>query len=169
MPHSSIKQIASVLTFFTIFAVTASAQLKSELPRLETPPQLKPVAGVSWLDPQRFAMNHSFSVSFMSGAGLGAGTSMSVYSNQMSYLISKNMLVNSNIYLVQPGMGTSPFDTNPLQVYYQAGIDWRPRENMLIHLGFSNLPSMARYYRWNRSSYMPYSNPWSTDQSAVNP
>jgi hypothetical protein len=152
-----------------LLASTALGQLKSELPRLATPPELKSVANVSWLNPQRFSMNHSFSVSFMSGSGLASGASMSVYSNQMSYLISKNMLLNSNVYFVQPGMNTSPFDTNPLQIYYQAGIDWQPRENMFIHFGFSNLPSMARYYRWNRSSYTPYNNPWSTDQSTVNP
>lgn len=169
MQNSSIKPSMSVILLFTILAVAASAQLKSELPRLETPPQLKSVASVSWLDPQRFTMNHSFTVSFLSGSGLGSGNSMSVYSNQMSYLVTRNMLLNGNVFLVQSGMGTSPFDSNPLQVYYQAGIDWRPRENMLIHFGFSNLPSMARYYRWNRSSSMPYHNPWSTNQSAVNP
>lgn len=169
MRNSSIKHSVPVVLIFLIITAVASAQLKSELPRLETPPQLKSVASVSWLDPQRFSMNHSFSVSFLSGSGLGSGTSMSVYSNQMSYLISRNMLLNSKVYLVQSGMSASPFDPNPIQMYYQAGIDWRPRENMLIHLGFSNLPSMARYYRWNRSSYTPYSNPWSTDQSVVNP
>lgn len=169
MKRSSNKPSTLVLPIILILASTAWGQLKSELPRLATPPQLKSVAGVSWLDPQRFSMNHSFSVSFMSGSGLASGASMSVYSNQMSYLISKNMLLNSNIYFVQPGMNSSPFDSNPLHIYYQAEINWQPRENMLIHLGFSSLPSMARYNRWNRSLYAPYHNPWSVDQSIANP
>jgi len=92
-------------------------------------------------------MSHGFSVSLLSGTGLTSGaSSLSVYTNQMRYMVASNLILNSRIHLVQPGvMGVSQMGGNNLQVYYQADMDWRPFNSVTIHLGVSNLPPL-RYY-----------------------
>ena len=103
-------------------------------------------------------MNHGFSVSLMTGRGLQAGaTSLSVYTNQMRYLVTDNLILNSRIHLVQPGIMSSTQQTGQnLLIYYQAGMDWQPLKNLRIHLGISNLPRLQRYYYGNPMWYSAY-------------
>ncbi|MEE9162068.1 MAG: hypothetical protein V3U35_03765 [Candidatus Neomarinimicrobiota bacterium] len=98
----------------------------------------------------------SFSV--VSGLGLSPGvSSLSVYTNQLRYLVTSNLMVSSQIHLVQPGiMGPQQLGGNPLMVYYQTAVDWRPLPNFSIHLGLSNLPSPWRRNSLSRPIYRPF-------------
>ncbi|UCD37992.1 MAG: hypothetical protein JSW54_00445 [Fidelibacterota bacterium] len=141
-----------------VLASTLFGQLRSDLPQTTSSTQLKSIASPSWLNPQRFTMSHGVSFSFMTGNGFASGgTSLSVYTNQMRYLVADNLILNSRIHLVQPGMlGASQLGSNDLQVYYQAGLDWQVANNINIHVGFSNLPPLYRYSGWNRGWRSPY-------------
>ncbi|MCH7521781.1 MAG: hypothetical protein IIB42_08810 [Candidatus Marinimicrobia bacterium] len=116
------------------------------------------MANSSWLDPQRFSMNHGVSFSFMSGSGLGSGsTGLSVYTNQMRYLLTDNMLINSQIHLVQPGLiGAPQLGGNNLEVYYQTALDWQLSNHVRVHLGISNLPYRGYESGRGRNLYSPY-------------
>lgn len=153
MRKSTLRISQLVISVLLVLASSLFGQLKSDLSRTASYPQLKAVASPSLFDSQRFNMSHGFSLSFLSGPGLVQGTTgLSVYTNQMRYLIANNLLFNSEIYLVQPTiMSAARSGSNNLQVYYQAGLDWQPLKNMNIHLGISNLPNLQYPYPWYRS------------------
>jgi hypothetical protein len=157
MQKSSTSIHRLVFPVFLLIAANLSGQLKSNLPQTSSE-DLRSVASPSWIDPQRFTMGHSFSLSFLSGSGMpGGGTSLSVYTNQMRFLVTNNLVLNSQINLVQPTMlGGSHIDPNNLQIYYQASMDWQPLRNLNIHFGISNLPSLYRYSAGTRGYYSPY-------------
>ena len=141
-----------------LFAVILLGQLRSDAQQIPPSQSLKSVANSSWLDPQRFSMNHGVSFSFLSGSGLGSGpTGLSVYTNQMRYLVTENMVLNSQIHLVQPGfIGAPQLGGNNLKMYYQSALDWRLSKNVRVHLGISNLPYMGYESGWGRRPYSPY-------------
>ena len=157
MQKSSTNINHLVFPLFLLIAVNLSGQLKSDLPQTSSD-VLKSVASPSWIDPQRFTMSHSFSMSLISGTGLTSGTtSLSVYTNQMRFLVTNNLVLNSRINLVQPRwLGESKFAPNNLKIYYQAGMDWQPLRNLNIHFGISNLPAFYRPSPWNGGFDSPY-------------
>lgn len=154
MQKSSTKINHLVFPVFLLIAASLSGQLKSDLPQPSSD-ALKSVASPSWINPQRFTMSHSFSMSLMTGSGLTNGTtSLSVYTNQMRFLVTDNLVLNSRINLVQPQwLGESQFAANNLQIYYQAGMDWQPLRNLNIHFGISNLPAFYRPSPWWSSGF----------------
>ncbi|MFB0516827.1 MAG: hypothetical protein ACETWG_09535 [Candidatus Neomarinimicrobiota bacterium] len=160
-----------LLVYPVVLCLTSSlfGQLKSDLPQTTSASQLKSIASPSWLDPQRFSMSHSFSISLMSGTGLPSGTSsLSVYTDQMRYLITNNLLLSSQIHLVQPGIMSSTMPAaNNLLLYYQAGMDWWLSDKFNIHLGISNLPPLRRYSPWYRPMYVPFQRYQAPDHSEI--
>lgn len=156
MQKSSTSLNRLVFPVILMIAANLSGQLRSDVPQTSSD-VLKSVASPSWIDPQRFFMSHSFSMSFISGTGLTSGSSsLSVYTNQMRFLVTNNLVLNSRINLVQPGMpGAAQFGTNDLQIYYQADLDWQPLRNLNIRFGISNLPAFYRFSSWNGDFYSP--------------
>jgi hypothetical protein len=149
MKHTLVQTCKIPIIGLVLLPAILSAQLRADRPDPAVEQPLKSIAGSSWLDPQRFNMQHGFSVSYLSGTGNMPGLGLSVYSNQLQYLITGNMAVSSRIYLIQPmAANLEQLNQNNPMVFYQADFDWRPRANMSIHLGFSNLPP-PRYSYWN--------------------
>jgi len=161
MQKSLTKRHRLFLPALLILTSSLFGQLKSDLPLITPSSLLKSIASPSWFDPQRFSMNHGFSISLLSGSGLAPGaTSLSVYTNQMRYLVASNLILSSRINLVQPGtMGAFQPGGNNLQIYYQAGMDWQPFNSVRVHLGISNLPPLRYYSRWSRPRYMQFQGP----------
>ncbi|UCH62708.1 MAG: hypothetical protein JSU77_13120 [Fidelibacterota bacterium] len=160
MQRSLTKLHRSFLPILLILTSSLLGQLKSDLPLVTPASPLKSIASPSWFDPQRFSMTHGFSISLLSGSGLGPGaSSLSVYTNQMRYLIASNVLLSSRIDLVQPGtMGALQPGGNNLQIFYQAGLDWQPFRSVKVHLGISNLPPMRYYYPYYRPMHRQMQN-----------
>ena len=144
-----------------VFASGLLGQLRYDVPSPAADRQLKALASPSWLDPQRFSMDHSLSFSMGSVLGLPSGaSSLSVYTNQMNYLLTHNLMISSRIHLVQSGlMGAQQLGQNPLEIFYQAGMDWRLSPNFNIHLGVSNLPRGLRNPAMSRYGYQPFQGP----------
>lgn len=154
----SIRRPLLRLAPMLVLVATLSGQLRYDLPASGAERQLKSAASPSWLDPARFHMSHNVSFSVVSGLGLTPGfSSLSIYTNQLRYLISNNLVVSSKIHLVQPSiMRPQQLGGNPLQIYYQTAMDWRPFPNINIHLGLSNLPSPVRHNSLRRPIYRPF-------------
>lgn len=158
MKRVTISGYRFVFIVSLLSAATLLGQLRSDVQQIPPAQSLKSVANASWLDPQRFSMHHGVSLSFMSGSGLGGGpNSLSVYTNQMRYLVTENIVLNSQIHLVQSGiMGTPELGGNNLKMYYQTALDWQLSKNVRMHFGISNLPYMGYGSGWGRRQYSPY-------------
>jgi len=149
MRNKSGNRLAIFLTLITIIGV-ASGQLRSRVPVPENS-ELGSVAGASLLDPLRFSMRQGFSMSFTSGGGLGSG-SVSVYTNQLSFLVTDNVMLNGTFHIARPNFSQVPGANDP-QVYYQTSLNWRPTDRMFIQFSLSNIPRYNRY--WGNRYFAP--------------
>ncbi len=112
----------------------------------------------SFIDPSKFHMQQSYSLSFISN-GSQSG-SLGLYTNRLSYTINQNLQLIADIgYLHQPfsSLGNMPLSLDKGQLLYGGEIRYKPTENSLIQLRFENAPS----YLWQRNSnynyyYSPY-------------
>ena len=154
----SIRYQGASITALVLLVSATFGQLRYDLPPTSSAAPLKSMASPSWFDPQRFNMSHNFSFSIGSSIGLPAGTSsLSVYTNQMRYLVANNLLLTSQVHVVQPSiLSAQQLGTNPLQVYYQASLNWQLFRNLNIQVGISNLPRRSRYSALNGYGYQPY-------------
>ncbi len=151
MRNSKVKTY--LLTFVGMLLLTGvlSAQLRHQPVVPSTTQRLRSVAGSSLLDPNRFSMNQGFSMSFMSGGGLSGGSGgLSVYSNQVQYLLTDNLIISNQLYLVQPSMGGAQPGESNVQAYFNTAINWRIFKNTQISLALSNMPTPRRYPTWSR-------------------
>lgn len=140
------KQLAIFLTFISIIGVV-SGQLRSDIP-IPVNSELGSVAGASLLDPHRFSMRQGFSMSFTSGGQFGS-SSVSVYTNQMRYLITDNVVLDGTFHIAQPNFSEVP-GANNMQIFYQTALKWRPSEHFFISFSLSNMP---RYSRFGANQY----------------
>lgn len=121
---------------------------------------------LSLADPNRFSMNHGFSLN-MSSFG-GRAVSYGVYSNRLNYTISDKWTLQTNLDIVQSsqapfanarGQISEPFAQriNSLsgQVYYGARLQYRPLDNLEFSISMDNYPRL--YRSWPANRYSPFS------------
>ena len=158
MPKHSMSDRGTLVAALLLLVSAAAGQLRYDLPATSAATPLKSMASPSWLDPQRFSMSHNFSFSVASGIGLPAGaSSLSIYTNQMRYLVADNLVLTSQVHLVQPNIvNAQQLGSNPLQVYYQARMNWQLFHNVSIQVGISTLPRRSRYSYLSGFGYQPY-------------
>ncbi len=151
-----------------LLAGILTAQLQDQMMPPSATQQLRSVAGRSLLDPNRFTMNHGFSMSFSSGSNLyGGPASLSVYSNQIRYLLSDNVVITNNLYLLQPGFADSGVPGEPnLRAYFQTAVNWRLSSNIHFSLGLSNMPVSRYSPNWGHY-YSPYAGLAEPDQQEL--
>ena len=155
-PH---KIIITTVVGLLLTGSNLSAQLRSDAAYLTDLEQLRSVASPTLMESQRFSMNHSFSLSFMSGGAFGSG-SMAVYTNSMRYMLSPNLLFSTKIHFTQPSYNNmNQFGQDNLQMFFNTSLDWKPSEFFQLSLGFSNIPPYQRYGR----GYYP--SPWMSNRS----
>jgi hypothetical protein len=144
-----VKKIAIVLSLFavTLCVSTASAQYKSTIdPRPSVTESILRTGDGDFLsgllDPSKFNMHHSFSLSYASFAG--QGLSLGVYTNSMQYKFSDQLDVRTDISLM-----TSPFNTlgkdaqSSLSGLFlnNAELNYRPWKNTLLQISYRQMPS----------------------------
>lgn len=139
----------------------AAAQLKT--PEKPTPfSQLltqglnapKGLIGLIGLNPNRFSMQHSYSLSYMSAGG--QGFSQGVYLNTMSYRFADPLQLS-----LQWGIMNQPLSSLGVPAMYQSGfflsganLEYKPSKNMSVGIQFNSYP--AGYYYPYRTGYYPY-------------
>lgn len=113
-----------------------------------------------WFNPEKFTMRHSFSMSYqtMGGEGMSLGT----YTNSMMYEFADNLNARADLSL-----SYSPYNSfsgafgknqnSSLSSIYlsRAELNYRPWENVSVHLQFRQLPH-GMYY----SPFSSYYSPW---------
>jgi len=105
-----------------------------------------------FIDPSKFSMNHSISMSF--SAFGGQGVALGVYTNSMRYDFSNNLNLQVDASVVN-----SPYNslgdgfTNSINGIYlsRAAVNFKPSDNTKISIEFRNGPSA--YYN---NYYSPY-------------
>ena len=148
-----------ILIFF-ILCGSLLGQLKSQVPKqnvgaMITGNNLSTI--VPFLDPSRFNMHHSFSMSTMSLGG--QAMNVAAYTNMITDELNTNLHLGTRFRLVQPTsmMGPANYGLNNTQFLYDANLQYRPSENTLIEFNMSNRPYYNRYNH-HRLEYHPFYN-----------
>ena len=155
---SQMKSTVSISLILLGLISISSGQYKSQIVNgtpIKPHPSDSEESELSFLNPERFSMNHSFGYSMSSIGGMSFG--YGVYSNQMHYLLSDKLSVSANLAFVQPTFSSLPGGLNSFngQTFYQAKLQYRPSENSRFELIFDNYPITR--YRYSNSFY-PYLN-----------
>jgi len=119
----------------------------------------------SFIDPSKFSMNHSISMSY---SAFGSnGMALGVYTNQIAYKFNDKLNIEIETSLVNtPYNSLGQSFTNSINGIYlnKAQINYRPTKDMSFSLRFSNSP--FNYY--NRYSnygygYSPFNDFWDNE------
>lgn len=148
------KLLKIMLVFLVILPLGLTyAQLKSQIkeaPSVEKSIRVPGIGssslGLNLFDPNRFNINHSYSLSFMN---MGNNpVSMGIYQNQMSYIFSENLILNAKLGFIHNPlqMGMNQRQTNLFDnLIYGAELMYRPKENVILNIEFDSYPSLYRY------------------------
>jgi hypothetical protein len=151
-----MKSITTTLILLLLFPVLAFAQLKQDaqvdMAKALTQPttKIQGLVGLLGLDPAKFSMSQSYSLSFVTGGG--HTYNQGLYLNTMRYQFSNPL----SMYL-QLGFVHQPFGNLGEENLKQgsdvfvsgAGLEYKPSENFKLQLEFSQQP--RSYY-----PYYPY-------------
>lgn len=102
-----------------------------------------------FFNPDKFTMNHSVSMSYMSLGGQSVGLTM--YTNSMRYQVSEQISARADVSLVYSpfsSLGTT-FQKDIAGIYLnRAQVDYQPSKNFRVSLQYRNMPTYG---------YSPYS------------
>ena len=109
--------------------------------------------GLSLLDPSRFTMSHSYTMSFTSSGG--QGHTMGLYMNTMKYRFSDPLSVTVHVgYRHQP---FAPANARRLEdisgVLSGFELEYRPAKNFFLKVEYGAVPSLFHPYNRNRYNY----------------
>ena len=117
-------------------------------------------AFTGFLDPSRFSISHSLSMSYMTLGG-GGGTMINTYVNTLNYRFSDNLSLTTNL-----GIMNSPYNSlsgnssfNEYEFFGGAELKYLPSENSVITLRYEKVPA---YYYGNQ--YNRYRSPFGFSQ-----
>lgn len=135
-----------ILIFFLIIPLMVLAQFKTQTQPLDFSEKLeagqteKGTFGILGLDPSRFSMHHSYSMSYMSMGG--KGFTQGLYLNTMTYQFSIPLTLS-----LQLGIANQPIQTNNTAPLLKNGpfisgaqLQYKPAKNMIIQLDFQQTP-----------------------------
>jgi len=104
--------------------------------------------GLSLLNPSKFSMSHSYTMSYSSSGG--KGTMMGLYMNSMNYRFSQPLSVTVHVgYLHQPfGKADSRLRTSNSAVLSGLELTYRPSQNFFLKIEYGTTPfGYSPYYR----------------------
>ena|ERR1051325_7060342 len=147
-----MKISLTILVFATLFfSANSRAQFRSDAakpePALNTAEAMKGGDFLSnLLDPERFSMHQTYSMSVMSGAF--GSTGISAFTNTFSYRASDNLFISADVSAVY-----SPFSSfgkeyqNQLNGLYlsNARLDWKLGESTFMRLEYVGGPQTNAY------------------------
>lgn len=145
-------EMKKMLLFIVVLAIPVAsfAQFKSQTQLPSISAQIaKPASNLllGFLDPNRFQMHHSFSMSYATMGG--QGMMVNSYMNTIDYQISNPLFLRLNL-----GLMNSPINSfnNPAldkaRFFGSAELSYRPSDNTLIQLGIDYRPGFypGNYY-----------------------
>jgi len=131
-----IKKVICVV-FILMIVIPVYAQRLGDLPSSYSPTK----SSFSLLDPNRFHMSHSYSLSYISSRG-GSQT-LGMYLNSIEYQVSDPLKIKLDIgYLHQSG-GLFKSGSGSLmngQILPAISINWEPSKNFLFQFNYRQTP-----------------------------
>lgn len=159
------KHVLAVLLIVVAMPVLAFGQLKEQTKPLSFSQLLtqglsapRGLVGLLGLNPNRFSMQQSYSLSYLSGGG--NGYSQGMYLNTMSYRVADPLSVS-----LQWGMMNQPLGSLGASPLYQSGfffsganVEYKPSDKFSVGLQINSYPASNYYspYRLGRSYYNPF-------------
>jgi len=153
------KKLTGLLVCLFLLPSLAFGQLKQDgkinMAQVLTKPQT--LVGLIGLDPSKFSMSHSYSLSFTSFGG--QSYNQGLYLNTMMYQLSNPI----KMYF-QFGVQHQPFGQNEFQNQSQffvsgAGFEYKPSDNFKVQFEFSQQPNSFYSPYYNRSRFNQFSSP----------
>jgi len=141
------KKLTYILTLVVITSL-GWGQLKSDLP-VNNPVFNDGTSSdnslFSLFDPNRFNMQHSFSMSMINMNNRSIG--IASYTNNMNFTLRDNLRLQTYITFLQPNMLSTNSGTplNNNQVYFDAVLNYKPTANSHFSVSFGNYPTYRRY------------------------
>jgi hypothetical protein len=120
------------------------------------------VSGLSFVHPNRFSMQQSYSMSFSSGS-LGSQSS-GLYLNTLAYKLAEPLTLSADLgfytpfYSSLPGMQSSGMRgaaEGSSMVFPRVGLEYKPSKNLSMSLQLFNGPDAAKAY-----GYDGFLSPW---------
>jgi hypothetical protein len=124
------------------------------------------VSGFSFLNPNRFSMHQSYSMSFASGSF--GSSSAGLYLNTLSYRLADPLVLSADVGFYTPLYNsTGSFSRGGFQdprlgsslVLPRVGLEYKPTKNTTMSLQLLN--GQDAYKAYGSSFYDPFVNPWS--------
>ncbi|MFQ5769305.1 MAG: hypothetical protein ACE5HX_02130 [bacterium] len=147
------------LSFLLCLPTFLFAQLKQDTKvdmakALTQPTKIQSIIGLIGLDPNKFSMSHSYSLSFTTFGG--HSFSQGLYLNTMKYQLSNPITMYLQVgFLHQPlgDLGQNSLLKNQLFLS-GAGLEYKPSENFKLQFEFSQQPNLyyspySRFYHRN--------------------
>ena len=141
-----IKKVICAV-FILIIVIPVYAQRQSDLPSSYSPTK----SSFSLLDPDRFHMSHSYSLSYFSSRA-GSQT-LGMYLNSIEYQVSDPLKIRLDIgYLHQPGglFRSSSGSLKNGQILPSISINWKPAKNVFFQFNYRQTPVLFQdnYYQY---------------------
>jgi len=112
-------------------------------------------AMIGFLDPSRFNMSHSLSMSYTAFGGGGA--MINTYTNTLNYRFSDDLYLTTKIGIMNSPYNSMPGNSylNDVQFFGGAELKWLPSDNSAIFIRFERSPAnySQGYYRNYRSPF----------------
>jgi hypothetical protein len=160
-----MKVIRYITILLVMIPVLGFAQLKTNISKpniSETLETQQKDAFTGFLDPARFHMSHSLSMSYMSFGGGGAV--INTYVNTLNYQFSDELFLTTNLGIMNTPYSSLPGSDqqNQYEFFGGAELKYLPSKNTAIFLRVERTPG---YYNGNYYNRYGYGSPFGLYQS----
>ena len=153
-----MRRFSFIIVLVTVFPLMVLAQYRTQQPSIKEALTAPTTALGGLFDPNRFQMQHSFSVGFMSFGG-GNSLMMNSYVNTINYRFNNNLFLRLNL-----GLFSTPINSfagnvqqNSTQFFGGAELFYRLNDKMQFYIGVQKGPQLSRSYYPGRYYRTPFS------------
>lgn len=161
-----MKVLWSALFIMILIPALGFGQLKKDIEKINVSQSLGSLVQndvfVGFLDPSRFTMSHSFSMSYMSFGGGGA--MINSYVNTLNYRFSDDLFLTTKLGIMNSPVNSLPGNNhlNDVEFFGGAEIKYLPSKDSVISLRFEKVPGYyyGSYYNNYRNPFLMSNRDW---------
>jgi hypothetical protein len=154
-----MNRFGYIVLLLTIIPTLGFGQLKKDVGKPNISESLEysqfQDAFVGFLDPSRFTMSHSLSMSYTAFGGGGA--MINTYINTLNYRFSDDLFLTTKLGIMNSPYNSLPGNSylNDVQFFGGAELKWLPSEDSAIFIRFEKTPGYfyPGYYNGYRSPF----------------
>ena len=154
-----MNRLGYLILFLVIIPIVGFGQLKKDVSKPNISESLEYSqfrdAVVGFLDPSRFTIGHSLSMSYMAFGGGGA--MINTYVNTLNYRFSDELFLTTKLGIMNSPYNSLPGNSylNDVEFFGGAELKWLPSKDSAIFIRFEKGPSYFNpgYYSGYRSPF----------------